>query len=171
MKLIHYTNEKFSIEPRQYDQSELVWQGKPNGLWFSVEGPYDWKWWCEEEKFNLKNLAVSYEIILKEDVNILHLKTAEDILNFSKQYPFLREKWNNPIETLIFEAYEIDWNKLKSKYQGIIISPYQWNCRLSMTSIWYYGWDCASGCIWDLDCIEEFKLLENLNEKQTQRSS
>ena len=26
---------------------------------------------------------------------------------------------------------------------------------------WYYGWDCASGCIWDVSCIEEFKLRKN----------
>jgi hypothetical protein len=160
MKLIHYASEKFSLEPREYDQSKLTWQIKPNGLWFSVQGLYDWKWWCEEENYELEKLVVSYELKLKEHVNILYIQTEDEIFNFAKQYPYLRERWNEPIGRDLCQGYELDWNKVKSRYQGMIISPYQWNCRLSPKSNWYYAWDCASGCIWDLDCIEEFKLME-----------
>ncbi len=53
-------------------------------------------------------------------------------------------------------TYQLEWDKVKDKYQGIIIAPYQWECRLALETCWYYGWDCASGCIWDLDCIKEF---------------
>lgn len=165
MKLIHYTNEKFSLEPRKYEQSELSWQAKPNGLWFSVEGPNDWKWWCLAESFNIQNLVVSYEVKLKEDAKILHLKSADEVLNFSKLYPYLKKQWDNPEGRRICGTYEIDWDKVKPQYQGIIISPYQWNCRMSQKSCWYYGWDCSSGCVWDLDCIEEFKLKEKENNE------
>ena len=41
---------------------------------------------------------------------------------------------------------------LDRRVDGIIIAPYQWYCR--MTVDWYYTWDCASGCIWNLDAIE-----------------
>jgi len=158
MKLIHYTNEKFSLKPREYDQKELSFQAKPSGLWVSVEGENDWKWWCEEENYNLENLVVSYEIELKDDANILYLTTADEIFYFTEEYPYLRQQWNDPIGIKICATYELDWNKVKYRYQGIIISPYQGYCRCSEKSMWYYGWDCASGCIWDLSCIKEFKL-------------
>lgn len=160
MRLIHYAHEEFALVPRKYDQSELSWQAKPNGLWVSVE--HHWKWWCEAEEFNLENLVVSYEVKLKKKANILYLRTEEEVFEFAKLYPWLRKQWDDPIGRDLCQAYELDWNKVKAKYQGIIIAPYQWNCRLSPKSNWYYGWDCASGCIWDLDCIKEFKLIEVL---------
>lgn len=160
MKLIHYTNEKFDLKPNSYDQSELSWQAKPNGLWVSVEGENDWKWWCESEGFQVENLAIEYEVTLKKDAKILYLLTPEQIGDLAKQYPYLRTQWNDPVGREVCRTYEIDWNKVKEKYQGIIIPHYIWSCRLAQECCWYYGWDCSSGCIWDLDCIEEFKLRE-----------
>ena len=84
----------------------------------------------------------------------MYLTTDEQVLNFAKLYPYAKSLWHNELDT-----HEIDWKKVKSKYQGIIIAPYQWSCRLNLDSNWYYGWDCASGCIWDLDCIKDFKLI------------
>ncbi len=158
MKLIHYTDVPFSIEPRKYDQNDVYWKNKPRGLWVSIEGKYDWKWWCEEEQFCLEDLTVSYDVKLKNDANILYLKTEEEILNLSKIYSFINPQWDNPEGRRIFGGYEVDWKKIAEEYQGIIIAPYQWKCRLAEPCSWYYGWDCASGCIWDLDCIKEFNL-------------
>lgn len=163
MKLIHYTDKPFSLEPRSYEQSELHSQSKPSGFWVSVEGVYDWPWWCVEETFGVERLVVSYDVILKEDANILYLETEYDILDFTKEYPYLREQWKDLKGLGIMQSYELDWNKVKAKYQGIIISPYQWNCRLDQRCQWYYGWDCASGCLWDLSCIKEIKLREKEN--------
>jgi hypothetical protein len=30
--------------------------------------------------------------------------------------------------------------------------------QLDEFTSWYYGWDCASGCIWDVDAIERVTL-------------
>lgn len=159
MKLIHYTDKELSLEPRVYDQKEQHIQCKPRGLWVSVEGEYDWEWWCESENFRLENLVVRYEVELKDNADILHLKTKEEIYKFTESYSMSTRSWDREHDT-----YEIRWDDLKIKYQGIIISPYQWDCRLAIGSSWYYGWDCASGCIWDLTCIKEFKLMER-NDK------
>lgn len=32
--------------------------------------------------------------------------------------------------------------------------------RLDNRCTWYYGWDCASGCIWDKDAIEHYYLIK-----------
>lgn len=38
----------------------------------------------------------------------------------------------------------------KSVYDG---APYQWECRLDRDTFWYYSWDCASACIWNLQAV------------------
>lgn len=35
------------------------------------------------------------------------------------------------------------------------ITPYCWPARMDPDLIWYYGWDCASGCIWDASTIHQ----------------
>lgn len=153
MKLIHYTNEPFDLQSNKYDEEELSRHAKPNGLWVSVEGQYDWFWWCEGEQYNLESLTVSYEVVLKEDTNILHLKTADEVRAFGKMYGIpAKWIWSDG------DISELRWNEVKEKYQGIVIAPYQWDCRMASETSWYYGWDCASGCIWDLDCIKDFNL-------------
>lgn len=162
MKFIHYTDKKFDLQPRNYVQQTPYWKNKPPGLWVSVKGENDWKSWCEAEHFNVERLAVSYEVILKENAKILFLKTREEILNLCNQYPYLKPQWDDPAGKRLCKSNEIDWEKMQREYQGIIITPYQWECRLDNDCNWYYGWDCASGCIWNIECIEEFKLIESL---------
>lgn len=41
--------------------------------------------------------------------------------------------------------------RVRQDYAGIEISPYQYECRFELT--WYYGWDVASGCVWDKEAI------------------
>ncbi len=163
MKLIHYSDKIIEkLEDRPYEEMGRDWYAKPNGFWFSVEGEgcdINWREWCEEEKFMVEHLKFFHEIILNEDAKIIHLKTPEDILDFTKKYPFLREQWNDATGRRLCATYELDWDKVKQEYQGIIISPYQWVCRLISECNWYYGWDCSSGCIWDMNCVKEFNLI------------
>jgi hypothetical protein len=161
MRLIHYCAEPFQLEPRPYNQFDLVRQAKPNGLWVSVESTesggdnFNWREWCKAERFHLQNLECAYEIELREDANILHLKTRDEIFEFTNKYRAFSKNFDGQNDT-----YQINWQKVKKLHQGIIIAPYQWKCRLALESCWYYGWDCSSGCIWDLTCIKEFKQIE-----------
>lgn len=148
--------------------------GKPHGLWFSVEDyPEDmnWRTWCEAEEFRLECLKFRYRVKIRHNSDILVLSSSEDIVGFSRKYA-----GNDPIDfkkyTQDFSRpdyiYIIDWNKVMEDYDGIIIAPYQWSCRLmNPTTSWYYGWDCASGCIWNLDVIESL-ILSNLPIEKTQ---
>lgn len=166
MRLLHYSHKETLFEKyRKYDQSEVDYHCKPNGLWVSVEGNCDWNEWCKSEKYGLYRLRFRYEINLKPDANILYLKTPGEIFYFSKKYAkrFRPFPGDGSLDT-----HELDWFQIKETYQGIIIDPYQWDCRLSMESSWYYGWDCSSGCIWDLDCIESFTFLGEDSEAPTE---
>lgn len=160
MRLLHYSNEEFEFDPTM--EYRDFHYSKPNGLWVSVEGEDDWKWWCEAEEFQLENLTVSYEVKLKENANILYLNSPEELFAFTKELFAFTKKY--PFATRVFDkeydTYKLNWAKIKEKYQGIIIPKYFWECRLALESNWYYGWDCASGCIWDLNCIDEFNLTK-----------
>ncbi len=165
MKLIHYSSKEISsLEFREYDPIPPIM--KPNGLWFSVEELPDadsvtWKEWCESENFRIENLSFPYEIILNDNASILHLKSEGEIFQFNKHYRFSAGNYDSPLH-----AYMVNWVEVKKEYQGIIIAPYQWDCRLSPTCIWYYGWDCASGCIWDITCIKYFLLLKTKEKEK-----
>jgi hypothetical protein len=115
---------------------------KPQGLWVSVDGEDDWASWCQSEQFGLHRYKFQQHVTLRSMVR-----------HFGKLYAM---KYN-PRDARM-SAYmalnAVDWGRVMKDYQGIIIAPYQWSLRLGQDMLWYYTWDCASGCIWDLDVIE-----------------
>jgi hypothetical protein len=178
MKLIHYSKDPIErLDPGFYKNLILKKVGNPNGIvidelleeiekaqsggakplgfWVSVEDDPEegWKSWCVNAEYELESLAHEYEVIIEPNSNILIIDSTEKIISFSEKFRA------DSIEFGSENCFRIDWINVKKEYQGIIISPYRWDCRLNPLTIWYYGWDCASGCIWDLECIEEFKLI------------
>ncbi len=144
---------------------------KPIGLWVSVEDGNSWKDWCEDQKFRLEGLKYQYEVTIFSSPNILKLETTDSILQFSKEYFWDPSEWmrtvlvksGQQVPEIFTPDFEyrpaIRWDLVKEKYQGIIVAPYQCSCRLDLWTQWYYGWDCSSGCIWDLSVIKDFKLI------------
>lgn len=146
--LLHYprTPETFTYDPdRTYpspgDPDHRI--DKPSGLWVSVPGPDDWLAWNRSEEFLNIDPADAHVVTLTRDANVLHLATEQAVRDLCSTYP-------HPEYT---EGYRCpDWAAIREAYDGIVIAPYQWGCRYDVS--WYYGWDCASGCIWNLDAIE-----------------
>ena len=107
---------------------------KPRGLWYGV-GP-SWIDWVRSE-------MPDWEVdnIFKIDVNqdmMLTITNSEELLAFKKKYGITTEYYNI-----------IDWAKVASDYGGIEISPYNYKLRMEREVFWYYGWDVASGCVWN----------------------
>lgn len=126
------------IEPRE--QRSLP-DMKPQGFWYGIDG--DWERWCKDEEMSWID-GPRYEITLGAE-SILMLVSSEAILEFSKEFmgtehPVLR--------SLPSMKMFIDWPAVAKRWDGIEIAPYDWNLRLDHRVSWYYGWDCASGCIW-----------------------
>ena len=141
-RLIHYSRVHVASVYSCEQQTEPGL--KPHGLWLSVCGEYDWKWWCEKANYKLRDLLCPHDVVLVHDARILRLNGAYDIDKFTKKYSGAHPD---------LKHYKlIDWNVVANRYQGIIIVPYVWERRFS--PFWYYGWDCASGCIWDKTAIE-----------------
>jgi hypothetical protein len=124
---------------------------KPHGLWLSVEDDPDDTWWawCVTNEFHLTGLAHRTEVVLVPDDTVLHLATVAEIRRFSQEF-----RAAHPITPL--DA--IDWPRVQAQYAGLLIAPYQWSARLDL--LWYYGWDCASACIWDMTVIQSARALE-----------
>lgn len=145
--LWHYTSGPFALDGRRYDQPAPRMYGKPEGLWISVEGKDDWPSWCESEQFGVDRLVWRTPVTIRPEANVLWL-TPGLLGPFDRDFGF---EWQWGSENQWTERAP-DWRKVASRYDGIVIAPYSWHHRLNLN--WYYPWDCASGCIWNLSAIE-----------------
>lgn len=145
MRLVHFTNaDELAVESRRQPP---VPHNKPRGLWVSDEsdGSHGWSSWCADEEFGLGRNVFAVEVA--DAANILILTTVDAIREFDEQYAASR----HPNYRYHHRCF-IDWQAVAARWQGILITPYQWQLRLSDVA-WYYTWDCASGCIWDATAV------------------
>lgn len=149
--LKHYARGDFAGLDRDYDYSRRrVRDDKPTGFWVSVQGPDDWYEWCTREEFCVSDLSNEYDVTLAPGANVLRIDNLGDLEDLTYRYPALTAEWRRS-SVWADERYP-DWPRIAAEFDGIIIAPYQWAARLDL--FWYYAWDCASGCIWNLDAIE-----------------
>ena len=130
--------------PKIYNTtSELTIRAKPTGFWYGFGS--SWIDWVKSEmpKWN-------YEHIFKINVNtnrVLQIKTLDELIEFDKEYSTINK----------YGSKNIDWIKVNIMYDGIEINPYQYKARYDIS--WYYGWDVASGCIWNPKAISNIEKL------------
>lgn len=146
-RLIHYSPTPLTEVRTVAPFSNPLANPKPCGLWVSAEGDDDWLQWCWENEFRLHHLQNPTEVVLRPDAEILRLSTPDDMADFERKY--LRPGCTR----FSYAINPVAWDMVASRYQGIIIAPYvgAWRHKDSM---WYYGWDCASGCIWDARAVD-----------------
>lgn len=132
---------------------------KPRGLWVSDESTDDgWQAWCQSQAFALDRLAVRTRIHLASHHRLLRLTTAAEVVRFTDDYG----AWPAGLDAFPWrfrQGYAIDWACVAKDYDGILMTPYQWSLRLNDQCFWYYGVDCASGCIWHPAAVEAFEPL------------
>lgn len=151
MELEHFTDTPLiAVLPREQGEDNLMY-GKPTGLWVSVKGDQDWREWNEAESFRDLSKQRCYHVRLASDANVLFIANGWELDAFHKGYA-------RPLELGSYRQEKIDWRDVARDYDGIIIAPYQWTHRLEgPISAWYYGWDCASGCIWNPRAVSTFE--------------
>ena len=117
---------------------------KPNGLWYSIGN--SWKDWCSYEAFRLETFQYKTRLLINTN-KLLQLNSIKAINEFTDTYSI------DPYITRTFRSMcRINWDAVAEKYAGIEISPQQGWQRLNGAT-WYYGWDCASGCVWDTSIV------------------
>lgn len=163
-ELLHHSIEPVTLDrSRIYDQRQEKHFLKPNGLWLSVSGSDDWESWCRANEFGCGDIV--YRVTLRADANIAWLCSGADIDMFHTTWSEPGEVWRGGTAPLSDEYvrlhWEVNWQRVAQQFDGIIITPYQWSRRMG-GPFWYYGWDCASGCVWKLDAVETFERI-NIN--------
>ena len=143
MILSHFSYNPLRFDPRLTYAMD-AWN-KPVGLWLSDESQrQSWSAWCRAEEYATAGLR--YRTDFSCDTEKWSVLDDEDkVVAFG-------ETFTDPMNP---EGLKIDWPRVAGRYSGIIISPYQWNMRLHTRARWYYGWDCASACVWDLSTIKQ----------------
>jgi hypothetical protein len=125
---------------RKYEQTRR-W-AKPTGFWLSVND--DWRRYCEADEVSDCEGVPVVEFALDLE-RVLVLDCAADLDEFHGSYVVPQEQSHGTL---------IDWGPLTEHFTGIMIAPYIWSRRLDgPASSWYYPWDCASACIWDLSAV------------------
>ncbi len=109
---------------------------KPIGLWYSLGNE-----WADFLRYDSLGWVSTYSNVFILELNlrkILKINTPEMLIVFNKNH----SKGD----------YYIDWSALQNLgFSGVEIIPYRAEARYNMG--WYSGWDVASGCIWNTDCI------------------
>lgn len=137
MTYLHYSEAPLG-ELTNREQSAGM---KPNGLWFEVD--YAWRNWCAYEHYPLGKIV--YRVTLNRDARIIRLANENQLRAFNLRY------------RADLRGDSIDWRCVAADAQGIIVPHYQWQHRFDM--LWYYGWDCESGCVWDVSAIAKVELV------------
>lgn len=126
-----------SVEQEQFG----TWANKPRGLWYGIGD--EWLDWCKGEMPEwIKPHWYRLEV---DESKLLILSKPSDIEKFTRRFG-IRDR-NTQYPTSARMDTSIVWAKVAQKYAGIEINPYMWECRNEY--VWYYGWDVASGCIWN----------------------
>ena len=145
----HFSSDKLVLDTKVTEHiNGSFGNTKPNGLWYSIG--YSWKTWCYMEAFHLEGFQYRTQLYINPN-KVLHLNAVKDIDRFTKKYGV--DSYVSKDGTLT-DTVRIDWTKVAEKWCGIEISPYQWSRRLTGGAGWYYGWDIASGCIWDTSILK-----------------
>jgi hypothetical protein len=139
---------------------------KPLGLWVSDEDDYGWRSWCLDNDFRIENLRYAHKVELEPGANILHLKSKHEIAEFGLFWKSRAEPFRSMEREIRLKLpghqphiYSLNWPEIRKRYDGILITPYQYTIfdPILDRHMWYYGWDCASGCVWNFEAIKSIR--------------
>ncbi len=134
--------------------------GKPKGLWYAAGK--EWIEWVERE---MPHWMGDRFYKITPSSKVLKINTLAKFQAFVQAYGEMKPSMFQGQEPQPqFDQY-IDWRRVAKDYPGIEIAPYRQDCRLEYA--WYYGWDVASGCIWDKSGIKSIERIYLRKPKAT----
>jgi len=150
------------LKPWTERKKKARWRNsyKPHGLWYSTGD--SWINWCVSEEYSGVGRYI-YRLHMDKR-RVLRIRTLRDIDRFNKKFQFNLTE-DQRLRKDSYRFFEnINWPKVYEHYNGIEISPYQYRRRFDY--MWYYGWDCASGCVWRPHVVKGARLLASYSPKR-----
>lgn len=140
---IHMSKTPFELEKRVFTQRATM---KPSGFWYGFGN--EWIDWVRSEMPDWEGKYI-YEVDIG-NTNVLKIDTHFDLMKFHRKYAERKQIARDDL---------LDWSEVAKEYDGIEINPYQYEARYQY--MWYYGWDVASGCIWNLNNVKLKLITDN----------
>ncbi len=143
MRFESYMESKFDPLMNYNDETNKNWLNpdKPKGMWLSTIGTDDnWRSWLKYNEMFCHNERYwkQFDVDMK---NILCITNDDEFIKFDKKYVIYKSKYQS----------KVIWDDIYKQYDGIAIIPHF--SEFHLTHDWYYMWDCASVCIWNLDVV------------------
>ncbi len=133
---------RLASDLREIEQSS---RAKPRGLWFSCGREWlDFAW--RNEMIEGARHVYTLTFDLRE---VLKIRTGRELVVFSEHFSTQRYPGD----------FVIDWVKVASIYEGIVICPWQSSSRDHHGLEWYHPWDVASGCVWNAHALLGWKKI------------
>ena len=138
---------------------------KPGGLWLSDDSEYGWSQLVQDLVRNGSSgwedgnelLQHRYDFVIDPTQlnQILTLSMSEDLRRFASIYGEASMR-GCAVDGKLGYGRHIEWSRVKCDYKGVLITPYQWDLshRNGDPEFHWYRFDCASGCFWDISCLE-----------------
>ena len=119
---------------------------KPEGFWYGVGD--GWLRFLQQGGAPIRKLYARHVHALRLDLTrVARLTTVAEVRAF-------HEKYRDQHAHDAYSKIVLDWRKVERDFAGIEIAPYQYALRFDHKVFWYYPWDVASGCLWDVDVIK-----------------
>lgn len=140
---IHYGHRCFVPDLFVSVKNKEVPNNKPQGgLWASsINAPYGWKDWCEDNGYFVKNINESFQFRLGFDAEVFHIHSVEDVHKMPK------------VEQKIFPqlSYCPDFEKMLADGIDAIELHMSDDPDLYME---LYGWDCDCILVMNPEMVE-----------------
>lgn len=117
---------------------------KPSGLWYQIGA--SWEAWCANEMPEWLNDYKVKHALKIDTSNILIIKNDSELIEFTNRFGVTRPGFRSRNDYIL-------WEEVAKRYDGIEIPNYLYNMRLNNETGWYYTWDVACGCVWNLDVV------------------
>ena len=135
---------------------------KPAGLWYGCGTG-----WLEFASSEFESGLGKYVYKLDIDYSkVLRISEDGQLLKFTSEFKAPLRDYEKIFKGEGKRVSNIDWGKVASKYGGIEINPYIPGLRLDHRTSWYYGWDVASGCLWNQSALKKLELFAAYDEKK-----
>lgn len=129
---------------------------KPIGLWYEIDDSI-FKWGVMDWGKNIYTINLKDEII-NQPKGLKSITSIDELKEFQDTYE-CKDYLGN---------INIDWKRVSQDYGGFEIKNYSILRKelYSTRYAWFYLFDFSSGCIWNLDLIQEVKFYKTLTEEE-----